>query len=123
LYRPLFRQHKFQGSIGIDAFEFTEDYETLLPISTRRNGIYAGGLLYRKLGPGHFLSAGSAMIWFDGNFERVNIWTTPSWGKVEAPEPDMFIATGETYAQAIANQKAMKERFKDDGMSVPREFH
>ena len=125
MYRPLFPEHKFQGSIRIDAFEFTGTCEAFLPISTRRNGIYAGGgLPYCKLGPEHVLSAaGSAMIWFDGNFEWFNVRTTPSRGKNEAPEPNMFLATGETYEQAIANQRAMKERFSDVGMFLPRECH
>jgi len=55
-----------------------------------------------------------ATIWFDENFEWINIWTSPSWRNVHTPEPNMFIVTGETCEQAIANQKAMREKFDDD---------
>ncbi|OUM99855.1 MAG: hypothetical protein BAA02_12815 [Paenibacillaceae bacterium ZCTH02-B3] len=65
--------------------------------------------------------SGYGTIWFDENFEWINIWTSPSWRNVHEPEPNMFIVTGETYEQAIANQKAMKEKFDDD-FFAPKSF-
>lgn len=50
LYRPIFKQHSFEGNIEIGGYDFTKPNLacTSLYISEKKNGVYWGSILYTK---------------------------------------------------------------------------
>ncbi|MDM5276555.1 hypothetical protein ACN9MH_19940 [Paenibacillus silvae] len=114
LYRPLFQQHVFEGSVTIDNLDFTKKNETLdTYILDRKNGINMGNLVYHKPStPGEFLT--SSMIWFDDTFEHVNI--ASDWGQNKKL---FFIVSASSYEEGIDAQRKMRDKY--GSFFVPRE--
>lgn len=115
LYRPLFQQHVFKGTVTIDNLEFTKENETLdTYILDRNSGINMGNLVYHKPSiPGEFLTL--SMIWFDDTFEHINI--VSDWGQNK--KLSFFIVSGSSYEEAIDTQKKMRDKY--GSTFVPRE--
>ena len=114
LYRPLFSPIRFEGKISVEGYDFTQNTPNIHINSTmKNNGIHMGRLSYQAPIDADFMikELGSGMIWFDERFEKMNIWTTVSWGQNDKKEPRMYIVTGDTYEQAMQNQNDMRERF------------
>ena len=117
LYRPVFRQHTFQGKVLMDSYNFSKENSTLLIITKRQNGVNMGALHYQATSkPFDFVA--SSMIWFDDDFELINIWG--DWNKNEVKNESFFIVTASSYEQAIAVQKKLREKFGSDDWFVPK---
>lgn len=104
LYRPFLRQHKFVGSIRIDGFDVTKEYD---PFDTyvleRKKGINSGNLLYLEPKKHRdFFMAG--VIWFDNDFKEISIW----WNN---KNPHQFIVTADSYNEALMVQQRIREVF------------
>ncbi|OPA78713.1 hypothetical protein BVG16_12740 [Paenibacillus selenitireducens] len=115
LNRPLFQQHIFKGTVTIDGLEFTKENGTLdTYVLDKNNGINSGNLVYHKPSkPGEIVTL--SMIWFDDNFEHINI--VSKWG----PNKKLwfFIVSGSSYEEVIDTQKKMREKY--GSTFVPRE--
>ncbi|CAM4475374.1 hypothetical protein [Paenibacillus tarimensis] len=118
LYRPLFKQHKFIGTITIDGFEFTKTNPTFdLFVNQRDGGINMGVLAYYLSKKPHTINY-SGFMYFDKDFEMINIASEASWRGGTEPG-NLFIVTAENYEQAIQVQNQMREQFNDDKSFVP----
>ena len=110
LYRPLFRQHVFKGSILIKDIEKTENQETLnTDVLERKSGINMGNLVYKdssKKPPNDVTMLG--VIWFDDHFENISILGT---GMEQNPKEVIYIVTGESYKQALSTLKKMRDDY------------
>lgn len=108
LYKPLFRQQKFIGSFSIDGYEFTQEQELTLYIVDRKKDINMSALFYLEDSPPYNIKNNS-LIWFDDNFESINIWPSKEW----IEQDSTFITTGSTYEQATETQIMMRNKFGD----------
>lgn len=106
LYKPLFRQQKFIGSFRIDGYEFTQDQEFTLYIVDRKKDINMSALFYLEDSASHNIKNNS-LIWFDDNFENINIWPSKEW----IEQDSVYITTGDSYEQAIEVQDMMRNKF------------
>jgi len=115
LNRPLFQQHIFKGTVTIDGFEFTKENGTLdTYVLDKNNGINSGNLVYHKPSkPGEIITL--SMIWFDDNFEHINI--VSNWGPNK--KLSLLIVSGSSYEEAIDTQKKMRDKYGSG--FVPRE--
>jgi hypothetical protein len=70
-----------------------------------------GGLWYQEKSSPQHLSQ-SSLIWFDNNFENLNIWINSTWlGRDDGNNKNSFLVTGSNYEEALALQKKMNEAF------------
>jgi len=127
LYRPVNRQHKFEGKFMIDGFDVTKSEYFHIKTARIKNGISMGAMFYPRMNPKlEIISFG--WIYFDENFEKINIWSTT---KMTTDNPaseneagdiydSMFIATGDDVEQAIETQRALREQFGDDWFAPKR---
>ncbi|MBJ9989434.1 hypothetical protein [Paenibacillus sp. S28] len=110
LYRPIFHQEKFVGKVIVDSYPFTKvDSSVEIYVTQKTHGIRMGNLFYQQTTP-NFLGTEQALIWFDNEFENINIWPTTPWGDTKRDE-NVFIVTKSNYEQAINMQKMMREKF------------
>lgn len=110
LYRPLFRQHVFKGSILIDGIESTEKSETLnTNVLERKNGINYGGLLYNNNSkkPPHDVNV-LGTIWFDDDFQDISILGT---NIKENQKEAVYIVTGVSYKEALSTLQKMRDKY------------
>lgn len=105
LYRPLFRDHVFKGSIIINGNEVSENGETLdTYILEKKNGINMGNLVYNDLSknpPDNVSMLG--IIWFDDDFNNITI--------LDVQTKVRYIVTGSTYKDALSTLEKMKKDF------------
>ncbi|MDH6670452.1 hypothetical protein M2277_001102 [Paenibacillus sp. LBL] len=110
IYRPLFRQHIFKGSIKIRGIEKTENYETLnTEVLKRKNGINMGNLIYNKTHtnpPQHANMLG--IIWFDDSFLNISVLGTDMENNQNEA---IYIATGGTYEEGISTLRKMRDNY------------
>ncbi|WP_028563386.1 hypothetical protein [Paenibacillus pinihumi] len=107
LKRPLFKQHRFKGTVRIDGLEFTKENDTLdTYVLDKNNGINLGNLVYHKPSDqGEFVTL--SMFWFDDSFKNINI--VSNWGKNK--ELSLFIVSGSSYEEALDTQQKMREKY------------
>ncbi|WP_110044648.1 hypothetical protein [Paenibacillus cellulosilyticus] len=119
LHKPLFKQHYFEGSFIIDGIEATKkDWQNKIPIVKHNNGINMGSLFYSSPIKPHDFTFVST-IYFDDEFENINIWTAASW--LGGDEKDsLFIVTGTNYEQAVETQNQLRKQFDNDDWFVPK---
>lgn len=106
LYKPLFKQHKFIGNFIIDDYDFTKEQEFTFYITDRKKEINMSALFYLEASPPHDIENNS-LIWFDDQFENINIWPSKDW----IEQDSTYIATGNSYEQAIEVQNMMRDKF------------
>ncbi|MGG6313383.1 hypothetical protein [Paenibacillus macerans] len=110
LFRPLFRQYVFEGSIKIDGIEETENYETLnTEVLKRKNGINMGNLIYsntQKKPPQYAFMLG--IIWFDNNFQDIGILGIDT---EDNPKEAFYVVTGESYEEGISRLQKMRDKY------------
>ncbi len=87
-------------------------------ITLKSNGINMGNLTYQS-NEYPFNITEQGLIWFDNNFENINIWSSPEW-KDSGHHKNMFIvAESQNYEEAIDIQKRMRNKFGK--VFVPKE--
>ncbi|HEY2494467.1 MAG TPA: hypothetical protein VGI33_16375 [Paenibacillus sp.] len=111
LYSPIFRQAKFVGKVSVDEYDVTnKDAMVDIFITQKSNGINMGNLTY-QLTNAPFNITEQGLIWFDDNFDNINIWTTSKWTGKEK-DKDLFIVTkSKNYEEAIDTQGNMRKKF------------
>ncbi|WP_336788672.1 hypothetical protein [Paenibacillus sp. MMO-177] len=115
IYRPLFKDHYFEGSIVIDGYDFTQNPLNRMYLVEKKKGINKGMLGYHmKQKPYDTTNLG--LIYYDNDFKNINItWkTTP-----EEFSSNLYIVTANSYDQAIEVQNQMREKIKDENWFEP----
>jgi hypothetical protein len=111
LYRPVFRQAKFVGKVSIDGYGFTkEDAMMDIFITLKKNGLNMGNLTYIS-NKSPFSPNEGGLIWFDDNFENINIWGSSKWNKSKVGKHLFIVAESQNYEEAISIQRRMRNKF------------
>ncbi|GIP18220.1 hypothetical protein J40TS1_38620 [Paenibacillus montaniterrae] len=119
MYRPVFKQHRFEGKITIDRHDFTLTEQNIaLPILNRENGVNYSQLVYfRDTKP--FDPVAIASIYYDDNFEQFTIVTREEWIE-KTPQSLYYIVSGQSYSEAFESQKVLSDRLGDDSFVAPQ---
>lgn len=119
LYKPFLRDSTFKGNISLDSFASTKQDQTLdIVVTEHHNGINLGNLTYQsQVSPFHLTNQG--LIWFDDNFEHINIWASSAWTAKEDKHHSLFIVGAANHLpEALSIQSDMRTLFK--GTFVPK---
>lgn len=117
LFRPLFKEHRFEGKIIIDKHKFTEQ-DIVVPILDHKNGVNFSLLIYfRETKP--YEPIAMASIYYEDNFERFTIVTREEWiGK--KPQSLYYIVNGRSYQEAFESQKILSDKLGEDSFVAPQ---
>lgn len=112
LYKPFLRKSTFEGHISINSIESTKkDNNIDIVITEHRDGINMGNITYQsQVSPFHLTKQG--IIWFDDNFEHINIWASSEWTEGQDKQNSLYIVGAASDLQkALSIQSDMRTRF------------
>ena len=119
LYKPFLRDSTFKGHISFDSFRSTKQDKMLdIVVTERHDGINLGNLTYQsQVSP--FQLTNQGLIWFDDDFEHINIWASSAWIVTEDQHHSLFIVgAANNLKEALSIQSDMRMRFK--GTFLPK---
>lgn len=102
LYRPIFKQHSFEGNIEIDGYDFTKPNLAFMSlfISKKQNGVYWGSILYTKeTSPPEIVGPMSAV--FNEDFNQVCLVPSDNIEKNEGNKHTFIIIGAKNYEEAV----------------------
>lgn len=103
LYRPIFKQHSFEGNIEIGGYDFTKPNKAFmnLYISKKKNGVYWGSILYTKeTSPPEIV--GPVAILFKEDFNQVSLVSSLISENNESNSEKIIIVIGANkYKEAV----------------------
>jgi len=115
IYRSLFRKPTFKGSIVIDSIPFSKK-DTMLDLVAfkENNNIYEATLAYQSNQTPYMIS-NQGLIWFDTNFEHMNIWASEKWlGLTDSSEHVYVVAPASNLDEAVNVQSRMRSSVGQD---------
>jgi len=117
LFRPLFKQHRFEGEIIIDGYEFTKQ-AIVVPILKHKNEVNYSQLIYfSEIKP--YDPVAIASIYYDDKFERFTIVTRDEWIEKE-PKSLYYIVSGNSYEEAFESQNILSGKLGDNSFIAPQ---
>lgn len=103
LYRPIFKQHSFEGNIEIEGYDFTKPNKASMKlfVSEKENGVYWGSILYTKeTSPPEIV--GPVAILFNEDFNQVSLVSSLiSENKEKSNENTMIVIGSNKYEEAV----------------------
>lgn len=103
LYRPIFKQHSFEGNIEIEGYDFTKPNKASMKlfVSEKENGVYWGSILYTK-GTSPLEVEGPVAILFNEDFNQVSLVSSLiSENKEKSSENTIIVIGANKYEEAV----------------------
>jgi len=113
--RPLFGKDSFTGTVVIDSLPFTKQ-DTMLDmiVSEKKNDIDQANLTYQS-NQSPYMISNQGLIWFDRDFENINIWGAAKWlHEGESSEQLYIVAPASNVNEAVQVQSQMRSSFGED---------
>jgi hypothetical protein len=113
LYRPIFKQHSFEGNIEIGGYDFTKPNQAFmnLYISKKQNGVYWGSILYTKeTSPPDIVGPISAV--FNEDFNQVSLVPSDNLEKNEGNKHTFIVIVAKNYEEAVKLDSNLRDALR-----------